>query len=667
MMKNYTSIKILFTIIFLLANVFSFSFLSAATSSKDINVNLMVGSCNNNTICEPPDETILSCPADCFIIVSPPGGGGGGKEDYDFEDLTLEVSYNSVIFRWKTPFSTKSSIWWGTTSDYSDGVLTNVNFLLDHEVKIDNLKDGTLYYFMIQVEDSKGNKYTTKNRSFTTLFLPDTTPPGNPTNITTKYDNSKIQIFWDNPLDKDFDYIRVMRSTTSYPKNPFDGDLIYEGNGTFLNDYNVVKNTKYFYTLFSRDFTGNFSSGAPVSVNYFFPPEKTFCELNPADQACTNPSFCDQYPNDTSCKKIEIEKEEKPTDLTDEKIIDDSKKQITENIIEKAKNLTNEITNIFNTKLGDVLTKIITGLGIISGLALGIISSLFLNPLSFSELFLIPLRLWGLLMTALGFRKRNKPWGTVYDSITKQPLDPAYVILQDMQGNEVATSITDLDGRYGFLVPAGTYRLVANKTNYEFPSKKLVGKTVDEIYPDLYFGDIVEVTSDGAVIAKNIPMDPLKFDWNEFEKNQQHLMKFYSRRNIILARVSDAFFYFGFVLTIIAVLASPKTYNIITMAVYLTLFIFKRTILRPRPFGTIKEKDTGNPLSFALLHVYTNDMSREVIHRVADKTGKFYCLIPNGTYSIKIEKKNPDESYSEVYSTKDIEVQEGFINIKFKV
>jgi len=32
-------------------------------------------------------------------------------------------------------------------------------------------------------------------------------------------------------------------------------------------------------------------------------------------------------------------------------------------------------------------------------------------------------------------------------------------------------------------------------------------------------------------------------------------------------------------------------------------------------------------------------MSREIVHKVADKTGKFYCLVPNGSYSIKMRRK----------------------------
>jgi hypothetical protein len=321
--------------------------------------------------------------------------------------------------------------------------------------------------------------------------------------------------------------------------------------------------------------------------------------------------------------------------------------------------------DVINTKTGDAVSKTVATAGAISGISMSIATAIFANPLTFSELFLIPLRLWSLLLAALGLKKRNRPWGTVYDSVTKQPLDPAYVVLQDMQGNEVATSITDIDGRYGFLVPAGMYRMIAHKTNYEFPSKNLLGKTGDELYQDLYFNEVLEIT-EGGVITKNIPLDPLNFDWNEFAKKEQGLMKFYSHRDVWFARISNILFWFGFTITTIAVIATPQTYNIITFAVYIVLLGLKRTVLKPRPFGTLKRRD-GTPLSFAIMRIYTVSGDREVAHKIADKTGKYYALIPNGMYYVKVEQKNPDASYTPVYTSTPIEVKNGYINKAFEI
>lgn len=315
----------------------------------------------------------------------------------------------------------------------------------------------------------------------------------------------------------------------------------------------------------------------------------------------------------------------------------------------------------------DPILKIIGPTGLFVGLTYSLATSLFATPLTFSEILLIPMRLWTLLLAILGLRKRNRPWGTVYDSVTKQPLDPAYVVLQDLQGNEIATCITDLDGRYGFLVPAeGQYRIVANKTNYAFPSKKLAGKTSDEMYQDLYFGEVITI-KEGEVITKNIPMDAINFDWNEFAKRDQKLMKFYSRTDVWIARISNLLFYIGFFVTTVAVWVTPTVYNVVIFILYIIIFCLKRTVLKPRPFGKLVYRSGNTPVSFAIIRVYAVGTDREVIKKVSDRTGRYYCLVPNGAYYVKIEKKNEDQSYTPIYTSSPFEVTKGFIRKKFEI
>ena len=269
-MKKYRLIKTLFLAIFL----FSINFSISNAASSGIDVNLKVGECNNNGICEEGrGEDFFSCPADCTPIVVPPTPDGHGGTttgslvmDNVFNNLTVEVSYNSAIIKWKSVIPTMSSMKWGTNPDYKDGVLRNINFLLDHKVELTNLKEGTLYYFSIQAENLLGETTSLENQIFRTLSLLDTTPPSNPTNVKASSGPSGITISWDNPTEEDFYYIRVMRNDIRYYGSPFIGRLVYEGDGRYFTDSNVIKNNKYFYSLFSRDRAGNYSSGSLVSI-----------------------------------------------------------------------------------------------------------------------------------------------------------------------------------------------------------------------------------------------------------------------------------------------------------------------------------------------------------------------------------------------------------------
>ncbi|MDQ5961675.1 MAG: Carboxypeptidase regulatory-like protein, partial [Patescibacteria group bacterium] len=322
-----------------------------------------------------------------------------------------------------------------------------------------------------------------------------------------------------------------------------------------------------------------------------------------------------------------------------------------------------QVDRILNAPNLNPLAQIIAVVGLVMGAVFSVAPVLFLNPFSFTEVVFIPYRIWTLILNAFGLKKRNRPWGTVYDSVTKQPLDPVIVALYDVQGKEVATSITDMDGRYGFLVPPGSYRMVAKKTHYQFPSIKLAGKTRDELYLDLYYGTEIEVKSQGDVLIRNIPMDPIGFDWNEFAKRDQKLMKFFSKKDLVIARISDAFFGLGFFFSVIALLTGPTFYNIFIFGTYVFFMVVRETGVSRKAFGSVKTLD-GVPVPFAILRIFTSGSDTEVAHKVTNELGKYFCLIQNGNYYVTIEKKNADETYTKVHTTPSIEVKNGLIREK---
>ncbi|MCA9390276.1 FG-GAP repeat protein, partial [candidate division WWE3 bacterium] len=133
----------------------------------------------------------------------------------------------------------------------------------------------------------------------------------------------------------------------------------------------------------------------------------------------------------------------------------------------------------------------------VTGLGLGLPYLQFLLQTILLLIQYVPLsRIPGLLLGL--FVPRKNPWGVVYDSQRKEPIDPALVTLTDSNGVE-RYSVTDFYGRYTFLVNEGTYRMRAEKSNYQFPAKTLENKTVDLPYDDLYFGEEFSVTSDQSI------------------------------------------------------------------------------------------------------------------------------------------------------------------------
>lgn len=357
------------------------------------------------------------------------------------------------------------------------------------------------------------------------------------------------------------------------------------------------------------------------------------------------------------------------------------KNQITDVVVEIGKTTTCTFENTFTLSLAQQIPENIQEIAStpqtstvvrslsMAGATSGIISALstIFSSTSLSDLPLKIVRFFYTVLIFFGIRKKALPWGVAYDSVTKQPLDPAYVILKDQQGKEITHAITDLDGRYGFSVQSGTYFIEAKKTNYEFPSKKAIGKAEDEIYNDLYFGGPIETKGKEETITKNIPLDPMKFDWNEFAKKDKKIMKFFSRWSIISKRVFDFLFAIGFVFSIAAFYIKPGAYNTIILIIYLALLLLRLLGLKSKSNGYIIDKMTGQPLSFAVLKIVTAE-NVEIGRKIADAWGRYYCLVPKGKYHVIIDKKNEDGSYSSVYLSPIIDAsRNGIIKKKFEV
>jgi hypothetical protein len=280
---------------------------------------------------------------------------------------------------------------------------------------------------------------------------------------------------------------------------------------------------------------------------------------------------------------------------------------------------------------------------------------------AFSDMFFTLLRLWNGALAALGIKRKRRPWGTVYDSQTKQPLDPAYVALTDSTGKEVASALTDIDGRYGFVVPAGQYTLSVRKTHYTFPSKKLSSSS-DELYSNLYYGTPITVATDGAVIMHNIPLDRDGFDWNEYAKQTQGRLTFFRARDLLITRISSFFFIMGGILSLLSLLLVPTTLNIIVVCIYVLLALLRTLSRAGKAKGSLMTQE-GTPLPFTILRFLSKETGQEVAHSVADRSGLYYALVPNGSYTLVVEEKR-EGGYERILTGKELTVKRGYCKEK---
>lgn len=257
------------------------------------------------------------------------------------------------------------------------------------------------------------------------------------------------------------------------------------------------------------------------------------------------------------------------------------------------------------------------------------------------------------------FRKKRRPWGTVYDSVTKAPVDPAYVELFDELGNKKAEAFTDLDGRYGFLVPQGSYSMMIRKTNYTFPSSMANVTGQDVIYHNLYFGGVFSVSD---TVVHDVPMDPQGFDWNQSEKLRTKQTRYFNKLDPIFISILDVVFYLGFLAMSWQFILNITLTTGVLLALYAVLLLLRFVSGKPPLYGTITK--SGQPLSFSILRVLQD--GKEILTKIVDVHGRYIALVPNGEYTLVIEEHIMDDQYRTVYERK-IRAKHGVINPRIRM
>lgn len=266
---------------------------------------------------------------------------------------------------------------------------------------------------------------------------------------------------------------------------------------------------------------------------------------------------------------------------------------------------------------------------------------------SLMDVYLLLLRQLGVLLELVHLRKKRRPWGTVYDSVTKRPIDPAYITALS-SGKEITSAITDIEGRYSFVFPPGEYSLLVAKTHYQFPSKLLAGKNSDELYDNLYFGDRIQLGGE-TIVEENIPIDPIGFDWNEYVKDKKNYFRVNFRLEIIKAYIVGSMYAIGFIAAIGYMLKGFSWINLSILCLYLVVFAVKKFYKYHHKVLRVVNIEGGDPLSFAVIRVFATGVDQMIKTVVADEFGRFYLLVRPGEYYLTVDAKKNDGSYCQVY------------------
>ncbi len=294
------------------------------------------------------------------------------------------------------------------------------------------------------------------------------------------------------------------------------------------------------------------------------------------------------------------------------------------------------------------------------------------------ELTLLVLTLLGLASTIPGLTTRagnmvstfvfgrKKVRGVVYDSKNKEPLDPVYVSVIDLTTNqEVKNQVTDIEGRFGFVLKKGHYKITAGKTHYQFPSILLAGRASDEVYDRLYFGESFTVENEEQVVTVNIPMDPTGDDWNQQEKHRMNLLQYLIKGQTKYIWIFNALFAIGFLASIMITYFYPTWWNYVMTGLYVVLGLVQVYGRGPVYAGKITKN--GVPLAGAIVHIWNANLNHEVAKKVTETSGAYYAIVPKADYYVTIDQKNPDGTFTNIFTSNVFHANHGCIDKKFDI
>lgn len=230
----------------------------------------------------------------------------------------------------------------------------------------------------------------------------------------------------------------------------------------------------------------------------------------------------------------------------------------------------------------------------------------------------------------LGFSKKPKPWGTVYDSHTKKPLPFARVEILNEQSRKLQSTVTDADGRYGFLISDQIQKIQfqAHLTKYDFPAQEEPSVVEQKLFPNIYKGGLVDVV--GGQANYDLPMHP---------REKALVPAFYFgitsvKLNNLLSGAANVLFVIGSAFGIANAIVNPSVASYSILALIFLTFLIRISGFKLKPFGLTKDTHTNKTLPFGLITLH-NQQGERTNFTVSDDQGRYFLLTPKGNYTLK--------------------------------
>jgi sugar lactone lactonase YvrE len=209
-------------------------------------------------------------------------------------------------------------------------------------------------------------------------------------------------------------------------------------------------------------------------------------------------------------------------------------------------------------------------------------------------------------------RNKDKPWGLVYNVITKEPVAFAIVRVVDALTNtEVKHTITDAKGRFGFVLDSGDYKVLVEHPSFERYEKD------------------IKITKAEQSVNFDVPLT------NQSGKNvvstlQEKLQKVLKIISMVLTAGGLAF-------TVISVILTPNWINSIVLVIYIVQLTVLFLSLPSKSWGYIYDSLTRERIKGAFIRLYDVKEGRQIDVQITDMQGRYGFINDKKDYLLRID------------------------------
>ncbi len=244
------------------------------------------------------------------------------------------------------------------------------------------------------------------------------------------------------------------------------------------------------------------------------------------------------------------------------------------------------------------------------------------------------------LIGLLGRKKKQdrRFYGTVYDSITKQPLALAIIRIYNKETNKlVSTQVSDKQGRYEALLEPANYRLEVTKPTYTFPSQIVTSEIGGNYHA--YSNEQGIIVQEQDLVIPDVPLDPVN------AQRQWQLSSGLKKLWMLLQKVGNYLavpvLFIGSLASILVVITVPDNWINWLLAIVYVGMLSAQLELRvhaQKAWGVVYDLATNAVLPLATVQLIDPQYGKVVTSRLTDYQGRYSFMPEPGKYVIKANK-----------------------------